>query len=325
MPGQPGQRRGVVPPLGDDVVQVPDDRSAQLHLGVVAGAAGVLVAGRRRLRVAPVDDVVAGAEDEVDTADVGDVVVRVAVPEDDDLLVVAAERPDPLVEQHLAAGGEDGRGEPAVLRDVVAEHLEVRAPQQPAHQGPAPCRAREDLGDRRSAVAELLVAVAAPAGEQHQVAVAGRRHALGERAVVGAPVHPQVHGVALGPRPQPGRRVVALGAREEPVLDPRRAALGPIPSTSHSPGSISSPFGASTTGRAARRRRPTPGRRRRRRAGAARSPRPAPGGRGRSRRRAGGRGRRRRPRARRWCPGAGPPAGRARRAWSPGRRRRTSP
>ena len=225
VPGQADQRRRVDPALDEHLVEVPDDRAAQLEHGVVAGVAVVGVGRRARLRVAPVDDVVAGAEDEVDAADVGDVAGGVGVvPDHDELLVVAAQRADALVEQHLGAHRAQVRGETPVLGDVVAEHRQVRAPQQPAHPRPAACRVGERLADGGPVVAELLVAVAAPPEEQHLLAGAGGGQAGGEDPVVRAAVDPRAHVVALGPRAQAGRRVPALGLGEEPVVD-----AGPAP------------------------------------------------------------------------------------------------
>ncbi|CAA9395169.1 MAG: hypothetical protein AVDCRST_MAG32-2585, partial [uncultured Nocardioides sp.] len=146
--------------------------------------------------------------------------------DDHELLVVAAERPDALVEQHLAAGRDEVRGEPAVLEHVVAQRLQVRAPQQPAHPGAAPCRRRQRPGDGRPVVRELLVAVATPAQEQHLVAGPGRRQSFGEGGVVGGAVHAQAHRVALGPGPQARGRVAALVGGEEPVLGAGLPARG---------------------------------------------------------------------------------------------------
>ena len=54
----------------------------------------------------------------------------VAIPDDDHLLVVGAEREHPLVQQHLAARPVDGAGERPVRDQLRAHHTGVRVPQQ---------------------------------------------------------------------------------------------------------------------------------------------------------------------------------------------------
>ena len=56
--------------------------------------------------------------------------------DDDHLLVVAAEREHPLVQQHLSARPVDGEGEHPVRTDLRSHHVGVRVPQQPAHLAP---------------------------------------------------------------------------------------------------------------------------------------------------------------------------------------------
>ena len=80
------------------------------------GAAAVGVGEGLGLWIAAVVGVVAPAVAEVDAAEEGDVASRgVGVPDDDELLVVAAHRPDPLVEQYLTAVVVDVLGQVAVL------------------------------------------------------------------------------------------------------------------------------------------------------------------------------------------------------------------
>ncbi|WP_214405817.1 hypothetical protein [Pseudonocardia lacus] len=71
--------------------------------------------------------VVAAAVVEVDAADERHLVAGVAgvagvAADDHQLLVVAPQRADPLVEQHLSARGGDGAGEGPVPLQLVAEH-----------------------------------------------------------------------------------------------------------------------------------------------------------------------------------------------------------
>lgn len=137
VPGHPGQRRRVLPPFPEHVLHIPHRRTAQLQLGVVHGGVRTVVrAGLLRLQVTGVAGFVAAAEIEVHAADERHVVGRtVRVPHDHELLVMAAEDPDPLVQQHHTAGVGDGGGHRPVLPRVVAEPAGVRAPQQPAHRG----------------------------------------------------------------------------------------------------------------------------------------------------------------------------------------------
>ena len=77
--------------------------------------------------------VVAAAVAQVDAAGERDVALRaLRVPQDDELLVVRAAAPDPLVEQHLAAGGSMSLAEVAVLL------LAVRQPCRGANATSAP-------------------------------------------------------------------------------------------------------------------------------------------------------------------------------------------
>lgn len=70
--------------------------------------------------------VVAAAVAQVDAAGERDVPFRCAlVSQHHELLVVRPAAPDPLVEQHLAAGCRDRLAEVAVLRLAVGQHVEV--------------------------------------------------------------------------------------------------------------------------------------------------------------------------------------------------------
>lgn len=124
-----------------------------------------------RLRVAPVRGVVTPAVAQVDPAGEGDVAFRrPRVPQHHQLLVVRAAPADPLVEQHLAAGGGDRLTQVAVLRLAVGQQVEVGAPDQ-ALDHHAPLRGpREELRHGRPVRAQPLVRVAPPVGEEEVVA-----------------------------------------------------------------------------------------------------------------------------------------------------------
>ena len=127
------QRHRVGPAFPEQGVQRADHRTAHRELHVVPGRVGPVPGGHlHRLRVAVVSGVVAAAVAQVDPAGEGDVPLgRALVPQHHELLVVRAAAPDPLVEQHLAAGGRDRLAEVAVLRLAVRQDVEVRAPDQP--------------------------------------------------------------------------------------------------------------------------------------------------------------------------------------------------
>ena len=116
--------------------------------------------------------VVAPVVGEVDAADEGDVARRVvAVADDDELLVVRAAGADPHVEQHLGAAALEPLAEVAVLGGEEAGLVEVRAPHQATHVDAALVGGPEDLDHLGAGlVGELLVRVALPVGEEHQVA-----------------------------------------------------------------------------------------------------------------------------------------------------------
>ena len=109
---------------------------------------------------------------------------------------------DPLVEQHLAAGLLDRVAEVLVLLLAVGERVEVRTPHQ-AFDDDAPFGgAAEHFGDRRAALAHLLIGIAAPVREEHVVARAQRLDLRRENVEVCRPVNQR-----LGPAPlTPGRQ-----------------------------------------------------------------------------------------------------------------------
>jgi hypothetical protein len=101
-------------------------------LQVVPGrAVAVALVHGHRLGVAEVALVVAAAVAQVDPADEGDVVVlAVGVADQDQLLVLAARSPDPLVEQDLAAGLVDHLAQVRFCSSLKWVGARVGAPQQ---------------------------------------------------------------------------------------------------------------------------------------------------------------------------------------------------
>ena len=162
--------------------------------------------------------VVASAVGEVDAADERDVVLGARpVPDDDELLVMRAQRAHPVVEQHLPARVVDLLGQLPVLLGREAEAPGVRSPQDPSGHGAPASGAGQRFGDGGSRGAEPLVRVGAPAGEQHEVAGTGVLERLGEDGEVGAPVHQGPRCVAGGPSRQVRGLVAALLPGEQPV------------------------------------------------------------------------------------------------------------
>ena len=185
--------------------------------------------------VALVVDVVAAAVAQVDAAEVRDVARRVvAVPQHDELLVVRAAGAHPHVAQALAAGLVDLDAEQPRLLGVEAELVPVRAPQQPAHVGPAPGRRGERRRHRRCrVVGQPLVRVAPPVDEVEQVALAQGADPLVQLGHVRPAVHDGPHPVPLAPRDalrvvvvDDGVGVVPLGGREEEIGE--HAAILPV-------------------------------------------------------------------------------------------------
>ena len=97
----------------------------QLHV-VIGGVRAEEGIGPHALLITTVIGIVPAAMVEVDAADERHVVRGAAgVADHDHLLVVAAQRQDALVEQHLAARLGDRPGQPPVRPCVVAEELGV--------------------------------------------------------------------------------------------------------------------------------------------------------------------------------------------------------
>ena len=235
VPGQPRHRCRVLPPLAEGLLRLPHHRTLQLQLHVVVGGVGSVDGiGSHALPIATVIGVVAAAVVEVDAAEERHIVLGTAgMADDDHLLVVAAERKHPLVQQHLTARPVDGEGEHPVRTRLRAHHAGVGVPEQPAHPRPTTCRPGQRLDDRRPAVGEELIGIAPPPHELDRVAVARRGQRSRQGVVVHTSVHQRADRVALGPRPEAGGPVAALELREEPVRDRTLTGLPDPESRSH--------------------------------------------------------------------------------------------
>ena len=87
----------------------------------------------------------------------------------DQPLVVRPAEQHPLVQQHLPARPLDGLGEMAVLLLVELQPVRVRPPHQPLDEHAALGRGTEQFGDRRPVLAQPLVGVASPVGEEQVI------------------------------------------------------------------------------------------------------------------------------------------------------------
>ena len=178
--------------------------------------------------------VVAAAVVEVDAAEKRDVVLRtVGVADDDHLLVVAAEREHPLVQQHLTTRPVDREGERPVRTHLRADDAGVGVPQQPPYLRSPSGRPGQRLAHRRSAVEEELIGIRPPPHELDRVAVARRRQGARQGVVVHASVHQRADGVALGPCTETGGRIAPLELGEEPVRDRAGPGLSDPESGAH--------------------------------------------------------------------------------------------
>src|SRR6476469_8481369 len=133
----------------------------------------VLLGHRLCLTVAPRGLVVAARVAQVDAARERDVSLwGPGVPDHHELLVMRPAESDALIQQHLAARPLDCLSEVPVLLFAVGELVQVRAPYQPFDDDTALGRRAEQLPDRRSVVAQLLVRIATPVGEEQVVTLA---------------------------------------------------------------------------------------------------------------------------------------------------------
>lgn len=219
--GVPGVGVGrVLPALAEHRVQRVHRRPANLQLDVVPGRAFTVGARHREcLRVAAVRGVVPPAVAEIDAAGEGDVPPGiVVVAEDDELLVVAAATAYPLVQDHLPAVLLDLPVQSPVLVRTERQRVDVRPPDEATHDDAAVQRTFEQLGHRRSVLAQPLVGIAPPVGEEQVVALVERIDLLDQPVEVGDAVEQRFREVAGRPRGQRCGGVAALLGREEPLL-----------------------------------------------------------------------------------------------------------
>ena len=144
---------GVVPPFGEDVQKVAYHRTVQFECGIVprrsAAVAGI---HGQRLWISGVLGVVPAAVTEVDAADERDVLRRtIAVPDDEQLLVMRPEYPDSLIQQYLSPGIVDLTPEQLVgsAADRRGHALPMRPPHQAAHLDAPASQRRQQVADRR--------------------------------------------------------------------------------------------------------------------------------------------------------------------------------
>ena len=93
----------------------------------------------------------------------------------------------------------------------------MRAPHQALDDDAAFGGVAEQLGDGGAAVAQSLVGVAAPVGEEHIVAAAQFADLGGQPVEIGGAVYQRLDQVARTPVRQRGGRIAALLSREEPI------------------------------------------------------------------------------------------------------------
>jgi hypothetical protein len=163
--------------------------------------------------------VVATAVAEIDPPGEGDVLRRVLVmPQDDELLVVAAHPAHPLVQDHLPTAVLDLGVEGAVGLLVQLQAIHVRAPDQPAHAHAPLDRVGEELRDRGALVAQQLIGITPPVGEEQVIPGVQRMHLLDQPVEVGAAVHQRLGQVPRRPCRKLRGRVAPLVRAEQPLL-----------------------------------------------------------------------------------------------------------
>ena len=164
--------------------------------------------------------VVAAGVAEVDAARERDIAFRcVGVPDHHQLLVMRPAEPDALVQQHLAACGFDRLAEVPVLLLAVGELVQVRAPHQSLDDDAALGRRAEQLADRGSVIAHLLVGVPAPIGEEEVVAVAERLDFGHQPVEVRRTVNQRLGAATCTPGGNRGGRVASLFRSQKPVCE----------------------------------------------------------------------------------------------------------
>ncbi len=228
---QPSQRaaaeRGrVLPAFAEGGFDIADGRAVDRELDVVPGRARPVGRGERLAeRVAPVCGVVATAVTQVDAADESDVPLGPSrVTQYDGLLMVRTAGAHPHVEQAFSARRSDLLTEVTVLAFAELEAVQVRTPDQPLDDDSALGRRTQHLSDLATGAVEPFVWIAAPVGEQQQVARLLGADGLEQFTEVHRAVNEGSYLVPRRPRHSPGpaalqtgRRVASLAGREQPV------------------------------------------------------------------------------------------------------------
>ncbi len=133
-------------------------------------------------------------------------------------------RPHPHVEQAEPARGVDLLAEVAILPLGELEAIQVRSPDEAAHQYALFCRFAQEGSDIGTVTIKALVGIAAPVRKQQHVAGAHGSYGGHERREVLGPVHERPHLVAAGPSQgvivpavQLGRGVSPLVGQKKPI------------------------------------------------------------------------------------------------------------
>jgi hypothetical protein len=215
----------VLPALPEGVVDVQDDRAAQLQLEVVPGRPSA-VAGvdPDRVGVAEMPGVVTTAAGQVDATDEGDAAVRiVGAMDDQQLLVVAAEAAHPLVGDQLPPGPVDQRAHHPVGVLIEPDQGRMGAPQQPPDGHSAAGEGSQQRPQLAARAGQLASGVDAPVGPIHPIPGAESGQQLVQPPEVGGPIHmhrdpvPSRPGLAVTVLGVDGRgRVATLVSGQEP-------------------------------------------------------------------------------------------------------------
>ena len=171
--------------------------------------------------------VVPTAAPEVDAADEGDVGGGpVRVPDDDQLLVVAAASAGAGVQHDLPAMVGDVPHELGVGLLALFQEPRLGAPQQPEDEYPAVSRVRQQVAHLGARAVQPLVEVAPEVQEVDLVTLSGLCELVGQPPEVADPVDQGGDQVVAGVQPQPTGGVAALAVCEEPRVQGRVGGHG---------------------------------------------------------------------------------------------------
>jgi hypothetical protein len=184
----------------------------------------VAVVHRRSLGVTAVTAVISASMAEVDATHEGHVVAsRAHAMNYQQLLVVRAEGPHPLIKQDLAAMAIDGLLQAAVGPLAEGEHFGVGAPDKAAYIHPPLGQGGQEVSDAGTTGCQQFVTVSPPIGEVDGVTCLQLRQLVDESLIVAATIDEWDHAVALGPGSagicgfvELGVRIPTLGMGEKP-------------------------------------------------------------------------------------------------------------